>query len=121
MLNVLNEREGKETMKKENNIVSLNNVETALKDVLTKKVTISIDTYIDKPAMLLNRVREVSAYIVIENDRLIVHATDRHKTHLVNVKMELIQNVRIITYSDRLFQVIFELMDMGVKYSLSIE
>ena len=108
-------------MKREYNIVSVNDIASALNDVIEKKVCVSIDTHIDKPVMLLNRIRKESAYIVVEKDRLIIQAADKYRTHLININMEMIQNIQTIIYSDKMFQVIFELKNMSIKYKITIE
>lgn len=102
-------------MKKENNIIM------ALNNVIGQKIVIYVDAYIDEPVMLINRIREKRVYIITENDRLIIQAADKYKTQLVNLKIGLIQNVETKRYSDKMFEIRFELKNMSVKYKITIE
>ena len=86
-----------------------------------KKVTVYVDTYINQPYMLINRVRNESVYISTEEDRLTIKAVDKYKTHIVNIKMELIQNVQKVSCSDEIVTVVFELRGTGIKFKITVE
>lgn len=79
------------------------------------KVDVHIDTYIDKPYIMIARIIENGVSPLIENGRFILRKKDRNKTVLVNLPLEDIEDCATKMYAESHYQVLFKVCNVCYK------
>ena len=77
--------------------------------------TLHMDMYSLDPYMLFMRSIENNVTVIFENDRIIICKKDRHKTHIMNILFECVDNCIIKKYSDSQYEIIFAINNVSYK------
>jgi hypothetical protein len=81
----------------------------------SKKIKeIHIDTYVDKPFMLLARMDEKNV-MVFTGNRITIHKNDRYKTIILNILLEEISDCMFKKYTDNQYEILFNVRNICYK------
>ncbi len=74
-----------------------------------------IEIYIEEPYIFVSRIKEKNVVSGIEENRLLLSKGDRHTTRITAIPMELIKDLKVVTYSKDEYEIKFKIKELHYK------
>ena len=82
---------------------------------------LQVDAWIDKPYIMVGRIKTKSVLLQVNDERLQIKAADKFKTALVNIPLDAVCDMIVEKYSDTDYEIRFKLEETKVNYKVWIE